>query len=405
MTSRDEKLRAVSGLCRAIETFLVAFLVPVPDSNDGLCDDRACDACGPETDAAAYAVGERLKHRREGWGAEITEVDPDAQRPVALYIVRDGADPYKGADCGWYSLRLVAELFIRDPHEARAAAPAAMETPVFRVGMSYDEFDAIPLGCNGENPACTDCTPCAECAFHEAALCACGHPGTSHISATLCEDCPDGRCPGFSLASWRGGPPPPEPAAMAGEAAPQPPALTDPLEQTTPADPQENCPAEPPKEVSCSSVDRVATPKPRRVFYDPTVSGIRPGRPPQTPWHETAEGKAAIGNVRASVAPPFTPPWTKGALRRAAGLSSGDTKRALTYLVEAGELVTKGGIFGPPGFTAWPTKEKKASPAQNGSSPSSEPVREDDDTDDPIGRSCAQVDLQMGDEPREAVQP
>ncbi len=118
-----------------------------------------------------------------------------------------------------------------------------------------------------------------------------------------------------------------------------------------------------------------AAPMPRRRMFDPRepTAPLRSGRPPVTPWASTSDGQKAIALLRAALASAPAPPWTKGSSRKLAGLSSGDATRALAFLVGAEEIATKGGLYGPPGFTAWPApRGKNRSPEEKSSSPSDE---------------------------------
>jgi hypothetical protein len=225
-----------------------------------------------------------------------------------------------------------------------------------------------------DGPDCTTNSPCRFCSEIEP-ICSCGHPFVDHWSANNCVGCTskEAACLGFSLASWQGGPPRPvAPPEQGQQQADDGAVEAGRSSEKTPSDRAETAP----QEATSSSVDGVVeapprafflsdapippppAPKVRRVGFDPITCTT--GREPP-PWQETGEGKAVLARVRDALANAPAAPWSKGALRKAAGVSTGDATRAVAVLGKAGELAQKGGQFGPPGFTGWKvaTKEKK----------------------------------------------
>ncbi len=145
-----------------------------------------------------YAVGDRLVRFHDG--VEVGRGEITNARGGRVFVVLDG---YVVGD--WHDAAALDRLFRRDPHEARAPEPQ----PALRVGMTWEQtrdFEKALPSCTGS--ACLDDALCDGCSQGEALLCACGDQFLQHDQpghGPGCGGC--SACKGFSLASWKGGPP------------------------------------------------------------------------------------------------------------------------------------------------------------------------------------------------------
>lgn len=231
---------------------------------------------------------------------------------------------------------------------------ASLANRGLRVGMTFEEVRANKwTECEAKQDGPIECTegdPCSACKFLDGAICECGHPYTVHHPAMAsvasdCHACPRGvECLDFSLASW--------PSETLDDVAAEVAANVDGWTAALAPDPSEGIRTQS-NEQNALLATEAAQPK-----KDPTMTDTKKPRINRATWHESADGKHAIGSVLGFLSEEPIVSWAIGELTKRSGLDRTDVDLALEHLLASGAIVqhgkAKGTRYAVAGFTDWP---------------------------------------------------
>jgi hypothetical protein len=241
-----------------------------------------------------------------------------------------------------------------------------------RVGMTFEEVrDNKWTECESESierPGfCTPQEPCSACKFLDGAMCKCGHSYTLHRESENCVGCDDG-CGAFSLASWT-------PDSDGPTYREEPPMVYKSVDANA-NNGLDGVAAQVADAINASDsawVARVshtdgstvnliqshAQPKKETDMTDTnaTTTTKKP-RIDRKTWHESADGKHAIGSVLGFMSENPIVSWAIGKLTERSGLARADVDLAIDHLLSTGAIdqhgKAKGTRYAVAGFTDWP---------------------------------------------------
>jgi len=253
-----------------------------------------------------------------------------------------------------------------------------------RVGMTYQEVrdnkwtECKAVTAEGPEPIsgwCSESDPCSACKFLDEALCKCGQSWTVH-HARHCMPCSD--CSRFSLASWS-----PErdveldemyrrkeesDADLSDKSVNVIRSLSGIPPTTMTEDTSEGIRAQS-HERNALLAAETAQPKketdmPERTLLEESLADLQAQRDKRKPridrktWHESVDGKHAIGSVLGFLSEQPILSWSIGKLTERSGLERANVALALDNLLETGAVVkngrAKGMRYAVAGFTDWP---------------------------------------------------